>query len=81
MTYSSDWYAYRASVELGRHDPSFYGLIMAAMRKADTGNAEILRLAFPEVWADLQARYDAPGGVLASDPPSIRSHVLGGSGL
>jgi hypothetical protein len=77
MGYSSDFFAYRASIELGRNDPSFYGLLMAAMRKADTTNAAILRRAFPEVWDDLQARYEAPGGVLDSDPQSIRRHVLG----
>lgn len=27
-----------------------------------------LRLAFPDVWAELQARYSAPGGVFEGDP-------------
>ena len=77
--YVSDYFAYRASVELGRNDPSFYGLLMAAMRKADSYNAATLRRAFPQVWDDLQARYLAPGGVLDSDPASLREHVLGGA--
>lgn len=76
MTYHSDFFAYKASVELGRGDPSFYGLIMAAMRKADTTNAAILWRAFPEVWDDLQARYEAPGGVLEHDPPGVRAAAL-----
>lgn len=42
----------------------FYALIMAAMRGADTRNAERLRAAWPEVWDELQARYNAPGGLL-----------------
>lgn len=77
--YSSDYFAYKASIELGRGDPSFYGLVMAAMRKADTTNAAILRRAFPSVWDDLQARYLAPGGVLESDSPGLRAKVLGSS--
>lgn len=77
--YYSDYFAYRASIEIGKGDPSFYGLVMAAMRKADTTNAAILRRAFPEVWDDLQARYLAPGGVLDSDPAPLRERVLGGA--
>ena len=50
---------------------------MAAMRKADSTNAAILRAAFPDVWADLQARYEAPGGVLDTDPDGIKLHVFG----
>lgn len=61
-------YDYRLSLELIRDDPPFYALVMAAMRRADTDNAARLRAAFPEVHAELDARYNAPGGVLASDP-------------
>jgi len=50
------------------YDYPFYALIMAAMRQADTDNTARLRAAFPDVWAELQARYNAPGGVLPSDP-------------
>ena len=42
----------------------FYALLMAAMRNADSDNAQKLRDAFPETWAELQARYNAPGGVI-----------------
>jgi hypothetical protein len=48
-------------------DPSFFALIMAAMRKADTYNASCLRQVFPTVWDELQERYDAPGGRLPGD--------------
>lgn len=77
MSYTSDYFSYRASLELGQHDPPFYALIMAAYRKADTTNAAKLRAAFPDVIEDLQARYDAPGGVLDTDPARLRAHVLG----
>jgi len=45
----------------------FYGLIMAAMRRADTDNMGKLEGLFPEVWDELHARYHAPGGVLEED--------------
>lgn len=45
----------------------FYGLIMAAMRRADTNNLERLKRAFPQVWAELEARYNAPGGFIEGD--------------
>lgn len=59
-------YDYEASKRLASQDPPFYALIMAAMRKADTGNAEVLRRAFPGTWEELWARYNAPGGILPS---------------
>lgn len=77
MAYTSDYYAYRASQELMREDPSFYALLMAAMRKADTVNHARLIAAFPEVWADLDARYNAPAGILSSDPEGLRAKVTG----
>ncbi len=55
------------SKEIGKHDPPFYALIMAAMRKADTGNAHMLHLCWPEVWDELQDRYNAPGGFLSGE--------------
>lgn len=42
----------------------FYALIMAAMRQADNANEAKLRAAWPEVWDELDARYNAPGGIL-----------------
>jgi len=58
---------YRASIRIASEDPSFRALIMAAMRKADTSNTEKLKNAFPEIWAELRARYDAPGGFLPGE--------------
>ncbi len=60
-------YDYRASQVLGRDDPPFAALIMAAMRKSDTDNMARLRAAFPEIYAELHARYNAPGGWLPGE--------------
>lgn len=49
---------------VAQRDWDFSALIMAAMRKADTGNAALLREAFPRIHAELAARYEAPGGAL-----------------
>jgi hypothetical protein len=45
----------------------FYSLIMAAMRGADTANLAKLKAAWPDVWDELQRRYNAPGGLLEED--------------
>ena len=65
-------YDYDMSKVIGAQDPTFYSLIMAAMRKADTANATLLRTVFPGAWDELQARYNAPGGLLAGE----RAHML-----
>ena len=57
-------YDYQVAQQIDRQDPPFYALIMAAMRKASTRNAEKLRDAWPEVWREFYARYHAPGGAL-----------------
>lgn len=59
-----------------RSDPPFYGIIMLAMWRADTDNSRKLRMAWPHVWAEMQERYNAPGGLLHSDPPGLRERVL-----
>ena len=63
-------YDYERSKILAEADEPFYGLIMAAMRRADTYNQELLRRAFPDVWKEIEDRYNAPGGVLPVDPPN-----------
>lgn len=55
---------YEVSKVLAVADYPFHALVMAAMRQADTTNLGRLQLAFPDVWAELQARYNAPGGIL-----------------
>lgn len=62
-------YDYVCSARITADDPPFYALVMAAMRTADSGNLERLRGAFPDVWAELDQRYHAPGGYLEGDQP------------
>lgn len=62
---------------LSEHDPPFYGVVMLAMRRADTTNLSHLRAAWPTVYAELMARYHAPGGVLPDDPEGLRTQILG----
>ena len=61
------YYDYRSSLSIAAQDYPFYAVLMAAMRQADTDNLEKLRAAFPEVYAELQARYNAPGGTLPGE--------------
>jgi len=58
---------YRTSLNLAAQDHPFYALIMAAMRKADSNNIAILKNSFPEIWNELQQRYDSPGGILPEE--------------
>lgn len=60
---------YEASKSLSKSDPPFYALIMAAMLKADSQNIILLRAAWPEVWEELEARYNSPDGELPTDEP------------
>jgi len=60
-------YDYNKACELTDKDTPFYALLMAAMCRADTGNADVLRSAFPLVWKELSERYNSPGGVIAGD--------------
>ena len=55
---------YQISKKIAGQDFPFYSLIMAAMRQADTGNMAKLTNSWPEVAAELRARYNAPGGLL-----------------
>jgi hypothetical protein len=59
---------YEIGKTIARNDFPFYALIQAAMRQADSTNAMHLKAAFPAEWAELQARYHAPGGRLDGDP-------------
>jgi len=61
------YFDYRAAQQLEVDDVPFYALIMAAMRRADTDNTNKLAAAFPEVWQELRARYNAPGGHLPNE--------------
>jgi hypothetical protein len=59
---------YRASKRISAADPPFAALIMAALRKADTWNARAIEAQWPTIADELRARYNAPGGVLPTDP-------------
>lgn len=59
---------YDRAIAHDRADEPFYGLIMGAMLRADTANIAKLRSAWPEIHHELQARYNAPGGILSTDP-------------
>ena len=61
------YYDYRVSASLELQNAPFYALIMAAARSADTTNLAKLRGAWPEVVAELEARYNAPGGLLPGE--------------
>lgn len=61
------YWDYRASQHLEVYDYSFYALIMAAMRKADTENYAWLRHAFPLTESELNDRYNLPGGRYESE--------------
>ena len=61
------YYDYKSSTAIESFKISFYGIIMLAMRRADTDNLEILKRAWPEQWAELQSRYHAPGGLLPGE--------------
>lgn len=54
-------FAYLTSLEIERREYPFEALIMAAMRVADRHNLELLRSAWPEVWAELYRLYNKPG--------------------
>ena len=62
---------YRVSKEISAEDPPFAALIMAALRKADTWNARAIEAQWPSIAAELHARYDAPGGILPTDPREV----------
>ncbi|MHB1172824.1 MAG: hypothetical protein ACYCZY_10110 [Lacisediminihabitans sp.] len=64
------YYDYKASQQIAAEDPPFYALIMAAARKADSDNLMLLRAAWPATIAELQERYNAPGGFLDGEVAS-----------
>ena len=67
-------YDYLYGMNLEADDAPFYGLIQAAMRRADTDNLEKLKEAWPEIWEELQERYHASGGFLKGE----KYETLGG---
>ena len=58
---------YEEGLEIATKDAPFYALIQAAMRRGDAYNLGLLKACWPEVWLELRARYNAPGGLLQSE--------------
>lgn len=56
-------------------DNDFYGYVMAAMMRADDRNLSRLKTLFPEVWDELNLRYNAPQALL----PGETNHETGDS--
>ena len=46
---------------------SFYALLIATIRQADSENLNKLEYVFPEVVLEFRERYNAPGGKLKDD--------------
>jgi hypothetical protein len=67
--YRNEYFASRELVSKANSLPAnaFYSLIMAAMREAGTDEGELLRIAFPDVFRELKARHNAPGGLLEGE--------------
>ncbi len=69
-------YDYETSKQIAIRDWPFYALIMAAMRQADSVNLVFLKRAWPLVWSELQARYQAPGGLLEHERVLVEEECL-----
>ena len=60
-------YDYQESKEIEVRGYTFYALVMACMRQADDDNLYHLTQAWPGVYDELKARYNAPGGLLPDE--------------
>ena len=60
-------HAYQESLEISKDDYDFDSLIMAAFRKADSDNLMHLLSVYPEIWNELQERYNSPGGLIGNE--------------
>ena len=60
-------YDYEVSKHIAGHDYPFYALMMALIRQADSDNIERIREMWPEVVAEFEQRFNAPGGILPSE--------------
>jgi hypothetical protein len=61
------FYEYEKGKEIAAKKPSFYTLIQAAMRRADSDNLEMLKGCWPDTWAELFVREYSPGGRLKEE--------------
>jgi hypothetical protein len=59
---------YHQSKEISnKSDWGFASLIMAAFRKADTRNYDLLRQSFPDIYNEFRLRYNSAGGRLEGE--------------
>lgn len=72
-------YDYEMGRDIAARMFPFYAIIQAAMRQADTDNLEKLKAAWPEVWTELQARYNAPRGRLPDEQRNTPEDAIGRS--
>jgi len=56
---------YRESQEVSAQGYSFYALLAALFRDADTDNLAKLKRAWPDIWDSFQRRFGASYGVVA----------------
>lgn len=61
------YFDYAISKEIEKLRPSFMGIIMGAMRKADDDNLKMLKKCWPGVFEELHERYWSPGGTLKGE--------------
>jgi len=52
------------SIEMAMEDYPFNAIIMAAMRRADTSNLEMLKRCWPKIWDELVELYNTPGAYM-----------------
>lgn len=60
-------YAFKVALQLEKDNTDFYGLIMAAMMRADDFNLIKLKREWLQVWAELEHRYNAPQGLMPGE--------------
>ena len=53
---------------LYKMDTPFYAIVMCLMHRADTDNLGMLQMCWPDVWRELQMRYNSPRGIIPGDP-------------
>jgi hypothetical protein len=58
---------YKEGLVIASKGYSFYGLLQALIRQADSRNLEKLEGAFPLYVKELRDRYNTPGGILPGD--------------
>lgn len=63
----SGLYDYKLAEQLANSAPPVDSLIMAAVMRADSANLARLTSVFPELVAETDARYRAPGGRLDNE--------------